>query len=210
MLDCEPPVMVVACEALSVKADYLSFSTLRSLLHDLDWCKRRLAVKGLGKHALFENSADDVLKCLNDKSPYVVREAMRVLANHRVTRAHDRIIALVQSQDETTREVAVSCLEFVYCEDDFDLLLKLLSDKNKKVRNLLPTIILNVSNKKNWTRAYSLMKSSEGAKTRFAACQLLSKFGSALDKTDVNIFLHDSDGHIRNYASKIKIGSTPK
>jgi len=203
MLDCELPLFQVACEALSAKNDKLSFLTLVSILEDNDPFKRRIGIECLGNHVMFEKALDCLLSCLDDKSPYVVRTAIEIIVKHRVVKSREKIIRLLKARDEATREMAVAALEYIANPSDFDLVLNLYSDKNKKIRNLAPYIVFATASGINWNKAYNLMKHSDNEKARLISCKLLYKFGTEAEKNDVKLFLQDKDGHIRKLANKI-------
>ena len=203
ILDCELPLFYVACEALSYKGDDLSFVTLVSMLENTDPFKRRISVECLGNHAMFDSAVDHILICLDDKSPYVVRTAIETLVKHRVLKAHEKIIHLSKSKDELTREKAVSALEYIGNPSDFDFILSLYNDRNKRIRNLIPYIVLALANETTWEKAYNLMKHSNSEKARMCACNLLNAFGTKTEKDDAKLFLQDKSGHIRKYASKM-------
>jgi HEAT repeat protein len=203
MLDCDLSQFHVVCEALSYKNDELSLKTLMSTLKDSDPFKRRIGVECLGNHAMFYRALDYVLACLDDKSPYVVRTAIRIMVKHRAMESHEKIIALLESKDEPTRETAVSALEHINKPSDFDILLSLQNDKNKKIRNLVPYIVLATANETNWSKAYNMMKHSDNEKTRLFACKLLYKFGTKKEKDEAKLFLQDKNGHVRKCASKM-------
>jgi HEAT repeat protein len=207
MLNCEMPLFCVACEALSSKTDELSFTTLLSILKSSDPFKRRVAVECLGNHVLLNRAFDDILTCLDDKSPYVVRTAIDTIIKHRIVKSHEKIIQLIKSRDEAIREKAVSALEYIGTESDCDLALSLFNDKNENIRKLIPYIIFAIASKTNWNKAYAIMKHSDMAKARLVACKLLNKFGSETERNEAKLFLQDKDGHIRKYASKIIDGS---
>jgi HEAT repeat protein len=203
MLDCKTPLFYVVCEALSYKNDELSFETLMSVLEDGDPFKRRIGVECLGNHNMFDRALNNVLTCLDDKSAFVVRTAIEVMVKHRVTESHEKIIQLLKSDDESTREKAVSALEYISEPSDFDIILNLQNDRNKNIRNLVPYIVLAAANKINWKKAYNMMKHSDIDKARLAACKLLNTFGTEIEKSDAKIFMQDKNGHVRKYASKM-------
>ncbi len=193
---------VVVCEALSYKTDNLSFNTLVLLLNDNDYYKRRIAVECLKNHTMFEKAIDDIEACLNDRSSYVVNAAIRTLVECHVSKSHQKIIELIQGNDETIRETAFFALEHIFEESDFDLALSLYDDNNEKIRKEVPYIVSITANEKNWHKAYFIMKESDNEKARLVACKLLDKFGSDEDKEDFKIFAQDENGHIRKFAKK--------
>lgn len=202
MLDV-PSLFHVACEALSYKSDELSLTTLMAIIEDDDPFKRRIGVECLGNNAKFDKVLDHLIICLDDKSPYVVRISIEMMVKHHVIKSHEKIILLLQSKDELTREAAVSALEYISKPSDFDVVLKLLSDRNKKVRNRVPYILLATANESNWRKAYNVMKHSENDKSRLYACYLLNAFGTKEERDDAKTFLYDKNGHIRKFASKM-------
>jgi HEAT repeat protein len=203
MLDCDLSQFHVACEALSYKNDELSLKTLLSILKDSDPFKRRIAVECLGNHAMFYKALDHVLVCLDDRSPYVVRTAIGIMVKHRVMESHEKIIVLLESKDEPTRETAILALEYISKPSDFDILLSLQNDKNKKIKNLVSYIVLATANETNWSKAYNMMKHSDNGKIRLSACKLLYEFGTKEEKGEAKLFLQDKNGHVRKYASKM-------
>ena len=203
MLNCDMPLFTVVCDALSCKIDTLSFETLLSILKDNDPYKRRVAIECLGNHVMFFRAIDDIIMCLDDKSHYVVRAAIEAMKKHRVLKSHEKIIKLLKSKDESTRESAVSALEYISTESDFDLVLNLLNDRNKRIRNTLPNVILVKANKANWSKAYAVMKDSNNSKVRLAACKLLNTFGSKTEKDEAKLFFQDKDGHVRKFSKKM-------
>ncbi|MCL1994506.1 MAG: HEAT repeat domain-containing protein [Spirochaetes bacterium] len=205
MLDCELPLFYVACEALAYKNDVVSFEKLLSIFQDSDPYKKRIALECLGNHSMFDTATAEkyVFPCLDDSSPYIVRTAIDVLVKHRVAQSHEKIIQLLKSKDEATRECAFFALEHIGKASDFDLILSLYNDKNKRIKNFVPYITLIFADETNWKKAYDLMQRGDHEKARLTACKLLDAFGTETEKGDASHFLHDKSGHVRNYASKM-------
>ncbi len=200
MLDFRLTDFRVACEALSQKEDKLSFLTLIKLLKNDDPYKRRIGLECLGKHKDFSDEVDVVISCLDDESPYVVRTAIEVIKSHSIAQAESKIFSLLKSNNELTRESAISSLEYLSKEIEVDFLIELYNDKNEKISKQAVNLILLMCNKTNWQKAYNILKRSDNEKARLIACKLLVKFGSEKEKSELAIFLHDKNGHIRKYS----------
>ena len=197
MLGCEMPLFRVSCEALSHKTDELSFEALLGVVKSGDQFKRRVGLECLGNHIMFDKAADVVMACLEDESPYVVKTAIEAAIKHRIERAHEKLIRLLKSKDESIREAATVALEFINEENNFDMALALYNDRNTKIRKIIPHIILAIANDVNWKKAYDMMKCDDNDKARLVACKLLLKFGTKIEKEEIRSFSHDKNGHIR-------------
>jgi HEAT repeat protein len=155
---------------------------------------------------MFDKAINDVIACLDDKSPYVVKTAIQVAIKHRIKNAHKKIIHLLKSKDESIRETATVALEFINGENNFNVALTLYNDKNEKIKKLIPHIFFIIANNTNWEKAYDVMKHDNNDKARLTACKLLLKFGTETEKKDINSFLHDKNGHIRNLVKATNTG----
>src|SRR5579862_9440368 len=102
------PQAWAVCTALGYSDTEEALSVLLDLLTDTDWCYRRVAVEALGAHRLAPSIATQIVARLSDPSAYVVRTACRVVADLRLSEAHDILRQLISSPEPRTREMAVA------------------------------------------------------------------------------------------------------
>lgn len=80
---------------------------------------RRAAVEAIGVHPEGHRLSAQVCCLLSDTADFVVRSACEAAARHRVTEAHDAVLALVDAQHELSRLAALQALRELWREADF-------------------------------------------------------------------------------------------
>lgn len=197
------PVAWAACIALGHAGTPESLTILLDLLTDSDWCYRRIALQSLSVHALARSAAPQILACLSDPSPWVVRTACRTIGQLRLAEAHDIVRGLLACSDGTVREMAVFALSSIWQPTDFNLVLELFhTDHSKAVRGEAAECLTANVSEDNWRGLVAIWLRDSLPRHRVWACQCIARFGDAADRQWLLPSLADPDGHVRKAAKR--------
>jgi HEAT repeat protein len=204
MLKEEMPYYSVACIALAHKSDIDSLNLLAEYLYDKDWCRRRMAIEGLGYHPMGYLQADNLIKFLSDKSSYVIKAALESIRVHSINKAREKVLDLIKANDEEIRKEAIACLSSIGREEDIKQIIQLfIKDSSKLVRDEAAWFMRQKSDNNNWNISVRLLKESSLARHRVWACELIGIYGDKEDTELLNQLKLDKDGHVRKVACKV-------
>jgi HEAT repeat protein len=173
------------------------------LLTDSDWWYRQIALQALSAHALAKSAAPQILACLSDPSPWVVRNACRTIGHLQLVEAHDRVRELVTCADANVRELAVFALSSVWQTTDFRLVLDLFrTDHSRPVREEAAKCLAANVSEDNWRRLVEIWLHDALPRHRLWACQCIARFGDAADRQWLLPLVADPDGHVRKAAKR--------
>jgi HEAT repeat protein len=197
------PQAWAACTALGFSDTEEALSVLLGLLTDPDWRYRRVAVEALGAHRLVRSIATQIVARLSDPSAYVVRTACQVVADLRLTEAHNLLRQLISSPEPRTREAAVAALSPIWLPDDFEPVFQLYqSEDDRAVRRAAAWCLAANASPSNWRRLFDAWLNDPVPRHRVWACELAAHFGDSTVEPDVRQLLSDENGHVRKAANR--------
>lgn len=206
MLRETPPQCWVAIRALGRSPDPVALELLRSELSSSDEFRRRAALEALVGSPLRPDARDDVRRLPNDPSPFVVRTAIEAAAWLRDEQAHPAVLAFLKDRDALTRHEAVRALDALWHEDDFARLLATMSkDPDDDIRKEAAWILRRHAPADSRV-LIERWRSGSLPRERVWACELIAKSGDPNDRPVLETLLGDSDGHVRDAATRALAG----
>lgn|GEM_PF-1284382 len=192
-----------AIAALAKKSEPEALTILVDLAHSSDWRFRRSAVEAIGMSPCGNMASDTVLRLLRDPIAFVVRSAIEACANLGLTDAHEKIIDLVKTAEDSTRLTALHSLEDSWQPTDFDLVFGLyLSDSSYRVRKQAAWTMRKNIHSDNWRRVVSAWSNDPIPRHRIWACELIESFGGRTDIPTLQPLLGEGNGHVRRAAER--------
>lgn len=168
-----------------------------------DWSIRRAAAQALGTHPCTERSLTVLRSLLSDESEYVVRTACEALASVQDHHSRSLILALVRSEDSSTRAAALRALQNIWGDEAFSQVLDIFDhDPDEEVRKEAAWTLRAAPTPSNWMQLFDRFAGDRMHHRRVWACELAGEFG---DKSIVARLLplcQDNDGHVRKAAER--------
>jgi len=142
--------------ALSAHSSEKSLAALVSAAKGKDADFRRAGVEAIARHALGITQAKLICDLFQDSDEIVVRAACRAAADLKLSESHNQILALLNSKNPKTREVALEALDKLWLNSDFEQAFKIhTTDKNSNVRKQAAwTLRRNVA-RGNWKTLFA-------------------------------------------------------
>jgi hypothetical protein len=182
-----------------------SLVILQQALNSEDWRHRRAATEWIVVHKLSIKASDDVIRLLNDSSPFVVRQACQSAAKMRLESARPYVIALLTNAVPETRWAAAYSLEFLGNETDAEKLIEVFDkDDDEEVRKAATWSLRKIVSGRTRNRIFKLFKEGGLPRYKIWACEIADKFGlSDFPEIELRAFLNDKDGHVRKAAKLV-------
>jgi hypothetical protein len=121
--------------ALAAHSSEQSLAALVSMAKGKDADFRRAAVEAIACHSLGVTQAKLICDLFQDPDEIVVRAACRAAANLKLSESRGQILALLNSKNPKTREVALEALNNLWLDPDFEQVFKAhTTDRNSNVR----------------------------------------------------------------------------
>ena len=114
------PLAWASCIALGHMENSAALQKLVELAKSADWRYRRSAIEAVAYHSQEKTAIGTIQIALHDSSSYVVRSACQTVGTLHLLEAHNDVLALLESQEPYTREIAVGSLSEIWQLSDFD------------------------------------------------------------------------------------------
>jgi HEAT repeat protein len=189
--------------ALSAHSSEKSLEGLVSAAKGKDADFRRAAVEAIAGHALGVTQAKLICDLFQDSDEIVVRAVCRAAADLKLSESHNQILALLNSRNPKTREVAIEALDKVWLDSDFEQIFKIhTTDKNSNVRTQAAWTLRRNVTRRNWETLFEAWQKDKMSRHRVWACELAAQFGSVSNLSALKKLSDDQDGHVRKAAKK--------
>jgi HEAT repeat protein len=144
-----------------------------------------------------------ILGALGDSSGYVVRTACDVVAQWKLSEAHDLVQPLLANRSAVTRRSAIRALGTIWVDTDFSLIFQIYAnDSQIDVRREAASVLRLRVGSANWRTLFDAFYRDELARHRQWACELAETFsGTEVLPLLLQLSL-DLDGHVRKAASR--------
>lgn len=191
---------------LATKSDPQAQAALLAATCSSDWTDRRTAIEIIGLYTSNAKIDSIVVQVLeNDKSEYVVRTALKVIAARKIRAAHSKVTKLLTTKNRTTVEEAVRTLRSIYEEEDLEKLLNIFrADRTEKkhLRKEVGWTLRQNASQTNWKILFEEWGNDTLHRHRLWACEIARDYGNdnvlpSLRKLEV-----DQDGLVRRAASQ--------
>jgi HEAT repeat protein len=196
-----PSTIHEALRELAARGDSASLQAVADAASADDQFLRRTAVEAIGRHPQGRSLQPVVLKALRDPSDHVVRTACEVIAQWKLTEAHDLVLALMPRAPSATREVAIRALGEIWVEVDFHLVFHAyMKDSEPEVRKEAARVLRERVTFKDWRTLFESFRLDELARHRQWACELAAAFTGTEVLPLLSRLSFDPDGHVRKAA----------
>jgi hypothetical protein len=116
--------------------------------------------------------------------------------------SHSMVVSQLR-QGPSSQDAALRSLDVLWQTDDFDLVLAIAAGASRRpIRRLASSVLALHTDERDWRRLLTLWRSSELARERVWACNLVASFGGKEDLRFAEAFASDSDGHVRKAARR--------
>jgi HEAT repeat protein len=203
MIGSPGPEAWVAVRALADNAQPEALTALIELTASRDPHLRRAAGEAIGIQALGQSASDVVLRLLHDDHRFVVRTAIEAAVNLVLGSAHDQILHLAKTAEESTRLDALRALVTLWQPSDFeDVFQVYLHDRSDQIRKQAAWTLQQNPNADRWEQLFSAWSVDPIPRHRVWACQLAERFGSGRNRHALDALQNDKDGHVRAAAMR--------
>jgi HEAT repeat protein len=193
----------VAIVAIACSSEAGALEALSELISSPDAYVRRFALQWLGKRPDGTDCAYLIVERLGDQDERVVRTAIQVARELRITKARPAVLGLLEDPEASTRQTALGALDVLGHADDFELLLsRFQRDPSEEVRRTAGWTLFERRSAETAPRLVELWKVDALSRHRKWACQLAREFPEASFKEAIAPLLEDPDGHVRNAAQR--------
>jgi HEAT repeat protein len=191
-----------AIRSLVSREDDEALGELRSLSTASDAFVRRTAVDVIGQNQRGRELRAIIIAALSDASVYVRRTACDIVAQWKLTEAHDLVLPLLKEQEAPTRECALRALAAIWISTDFQLIFDLYKrDPEIRVRREAAWTLRQGAGAGDWRPLFSAFQEDELPRHRSWACELAETFGNRDDVPVLTSLIGDEDGHVRKSAA---------
>jgi HEAT repeat protein len=164
---------------------------------------RRIAVEALGVHPDGPRASTVIVRLLADSHGIVVRSACEAARRQQLAEAHDSIIRLLNSPEDSTRRVAVRTLRSMWRESDLDRILEIFtSDPSSEVKKEAAWTLQAAGSESNWRQLFAMWQADSLPRHRRWAVELAGAFGDVGTLPQVQRLAADVDGHVRHRATQ--------
>jgi hypothetical protein len=194
-----PPICWTAYLALGYNRTDKSIYALKSLLTNPDWTHVRSAIEAIGKNINGIDLEESLFSFLDDTNKFIVIATIRTLSNLKSEKAHDKIKKLIAFDNLEIKNAAIEGISHLWQSTDFSFLLthaKLAT--NDSVKKNIGFVLAQHVDKNNWKIFFDHYNQDNISRHREWSLTFANTFSG--DKTIVQSFLNDKDGHIRKKA----------
>jgi hypothetical protein len=194
-----PPSCWNAYTALAYNQSEKAINALNELLNSKDWTHIRSAIEAIGKNINGLQLEDKLINFLNNANGFIVTATIKALSNLKSKKGHDKIKTLTSSDIPEIKEAAIKGLSGVWQVSDFGFLLSLNKiEGNGTIRKSIGFVLAEHVDSKNWKQFFDSFCKDTISRHRELALSIAHEFSK--DKTLIQTFLNDKDGHIRKKA----------
>ncbi|MBI1320686.1 MAG: hypothetical protein GC168_17315 [Candidatus Hydrogenedens sp.] len=187
--------------ALADKPEPEAFQVLCDALRDEHWMMRRTALEAVKRHPRAEEARPEIVRLLFDLNDDVRQVACRVCAELGWQEARGGVVTLLEEDNPDVRDVAVSALNRLWQDGDFDLVLRLYrGDTRRAVRIAAAKTLRKHVGPRNWRRLFTLWAHDREVRHRLWACELVVRFGGHAYLPRVTPLLNDRNENVRTAA----------
>jgi len=195
------PKAWASCAALGLHPSNEAFELLVDLAHSPSWNYRHAATRAIATHRLGRSAGSLLIALLEDESPYVVRAACDAISQLRLQEAHDAVLSLLHSSDQSTRFTALAALDVLWVPSDFDIVFRVFcEDASNEVRRRAAWALRAHANQENWEILFKAWSRDDLPRHKVWACELAEEFGDSNIRIALESLLLDCDGHVRKSA----------
>lgn len=163
---------------------------------------RRTAIEAIGRHPQGRELRNIILRAFRDPSEYVVRTACEVVAQWKLTEAHDLVLPLLTNLSKTTRQTAIRTLDTIWADSDFPLLFNIYNkDSEIGIRREAARVLRQHATSGTSRTLFDAFFADEPPRHRQWACELAEKFSGPDILSALSQLSLDPDGHVRKAAT---------
>lgn len=192
-----------ACLSLGSKPDDSAFDALVAGLSDEDWEMRRFCIEGLKRHTRAGEASPNLVPLLFDVNDQVRQTACKVCGELGLRAAHGGIRTLVDDENPHLRDTALSTLDALWREDDFeDIFARYRDDKRRAVRVAAAKTLRRHANSETWVKLFEAWWRDREPRHRLWSCELAAQFNGQRVTRQVEMLLEDYNRNVRLAAEK--------
>lgn len=197
----KPPVCWTAYTALSFDKSAKSIHALNDLLTSSDWTHVRSAIEAIGKNLNGNKLEEKLIGYLASSNKFIVTAAIKSLSGLKSVKAHDKIKALINSENIEIKQAAIEGISNIWEAADFDFLLEMYkTSTNEPLRKTIGFVLAEHVNEANWKKLFDLFHNDSITRHRDWSLVLANQYSQ--DRTLIDMFIYDKDGHIRKKANQ--------
>jgi HEAT repeat protein len=197
------PTTHEAVRNLASREDAVALNALADAAAVSDQFLRRTAIEVIGRHPRGRELSAIILGALGDSSGYVVRTACDVVAQWKLSEAHDLVHPLLANVSAATRRSAIRALGTIWADEDFSSIFHIYTNDPKiDVRREAASVLRLRASLANWRTLFDAFYRDELARHRQWACDLAEAFSSTEVLPLLLQLSSDLDGHVRKAASR--------
>jgi hypothetical protein len=189
--------------ALAQKPEAAALAVLIQLTRSSDPHLRRSAVEAIGIYPLGQTASEVVCHLLQDRDGFVIRAAAMAAANLKLKLGHEQIINLVNASEDSTRVAALSALEALWEQSDFEAVFdRYLRDPSDSVRKQAAYTLRKNVGAKHREQLFSAWSKDRLPRHRVRACEIAATFGNRTLISCLELLKSDLNGHVRLAAER--------
>ena len=197
----KPPACWNAYTALAYNTSDEAIHALETLLTNPDWTHIRSAIEAIGNNRNGKQLEDKLIGFLDNSNKFIVTATIKALSQLRSTKAHDKIKALTKFDNVEIRQAAIEGLSNIWLASDFGFLLDIDKHTNDEtIRKSIGFVLAEHVDKSNWKTFFDNYHTDSITRHREWSLHFFCEFSN--DKTLIEPFLKDKDGHVRKKAQK--------
>jgi hypothetical protein len=197
----KPPSCWNAYTALAYNTSDRAIDALDSMLTNPDWTHVRSAIEAIGKNSNGLKLENKLIDLLGNSNKFIVTAAIKALSNLKSQKAHDKIKALILFENLEIRQAAIEGLSNIWQLSDFDFLLDLGKHiTNDTITKTIGFVLVEHVDKSNWKSFFNNYSKDTITRHREWSLCFANEFSS--DRTLIEPFILDKDGHIRKKAKQ--------
>jgi HEAT repeat protein len=197
------PVSHETVRNLASHEDAVALNALADAAAVSDQFLRRTAIEVIGRHPRGRELRAVILGALGDSSGYVVRTACDVVAQWKLSEAHDLVQPLLANVSAATRRSAIRALGTIWVDTDFSSIFHIYThDPKIDVRREAASVLRLRVGPANWRTLFDAFYRDELARHRQWACDLAETFAGTEILPLLSQLSLDLDGHVRSAASR--------
>lgn len=192
-----------ACLSLGSKPDDVAFETLVTGLTADDWQMRRFCIEGIKRHARARDAEPHLVPLLFDVNDQVRQTACKVCGELKLAAAHDGIRTLVDDDNPHLRDTALSTLDALWREEDFEeIFARYRDDHRRAVRVAAAKTLRRHATSNTWHRLFQAWWRDREVRHRLWSCELAAEFNGQRVTNQVEALLEDHNRNVRLAAEK--------
>jgi hypothetical protein len=170
-------------------------------LTNSDWTHVRSAIEAIGKNINGIVLEDNLIGFLDNTNKFFVTAAIRTLSSLKSGKAHDKIKNLILLDNIEIKEAAIEGISNIWQTSDFNFLLDHAKQTtNESIKKSIGFVLAQHVDKSNWKNFFDNYSKDSISRHREWSLTFANDFSE--DKTIVQFFLNDKDGHIRKKAKR--------